>query len=98
MHSERERFAQVGAIVAKVVTTHANRFSFSTDAGDKGLPSRRLRGMKHGNRAGARGDHGTISKANPLAVVLTDELVARSPIRRLVLAPVGVDLTSDFGG
>jgi hypothetical protein len=84
--------------VGKADTAHPNRLVFSADAGDKGVPSRRLGRVEHGNRAGARRDHGAIGKADPPALVLTEELVADSPIRRLVLAPVGVDLLSDFGG
>ena len=53
--------------------------------------------MEHGNRAGARRDHGAIGEPNPLALVLTEELVADSPVRGLVLAPVGVDVSSDLG-
>ena len=69
-----------------------------TDAGDKGVPSRGLGRVENGNRACARRDHGAIGKSDPLALVLTEELVANSPVRGLVLAPVGVDLSSDFGG
>ena len=69
-----------------------------TDAGDKGVPSRGLGRVENGNRACARRDHGAIGKPDPLALVLTEELVADSPVRGLVLAPVGVDLSSDFGG
>src|SRR5437588_8636770 len=69
-----------------------------TDAGDKGVPSRGLGRVENGNRACARRDHGAIGKPNPLALVLTEELVADSPVPGLVLAPVGVDLSSDFGG
>jgi hypothetical protein len=54
--------------------------------------------VEHGNRAGTSRDHGTVSEADPLALVLTQELVADSPVRRLVLAPGGMDLLSDFGG
>src|SRR5437879_9216738 len=68
-----------------------------TDAGDKGVPSRGPGRVENGNRACARRDHGAIGKPDPLALVLTEELVADSPVRGLVLAPVGVDLSSDFG-
>jgi hypothetical protein len=54
--------------------------------------------VKHSNRAVAGSDHGTISEADPLALVLTEELTADSPVCRLVLAPVGINLSSDFGG
>src|SRR5207253_9626225 len=85
-------------IVGKAGTAHANRLIFMTDAGYKGVPSRGLGRVENGNRACARRDHGAIGKPDPLALVLTEELVADSPVRGLVLAPVGVDLSSDFGG
>jgi hypothetical protein len=46
----------------------------------------------------ARRDHDAIGESDPLALVLTEELVADSPIRCLVFAPCGIDLPGDFGG
>src|SRR5438046_2408236 len=66
-----------------------------TDAGDKGITSRGLGRVEHGNRTGAGRKDGAVGKPDPLALVLTEELVADSPVRGLVLAPVGMDLPSD---
>jgi hypothetical protein len=46
----------------------------------------------------AGGKDGAVGKGNPLTLVWTEELVADRPVRRLVLAPVGVDLSGDLRG
>jgi hypothetical protein len=58
----------------------------------------RLGRVEHLHGAGAGRDHGAVGKGDPLALVLREEFVADSPVRRLVLAPVGMDLSGDFGG
>ena len=58
---------------------------------------RLVRGMKDDHRTGAGGNNHAIRKADPLTLVLTEELVADSPVCCLVLAPVGMNLSSDFG-
>ncbi|MEO8498852.1 MAG: hypothetical protein ABI614_27640 [Planctomycetota bacterium] len=55
-------------------------------------------GVKDDYRASAGGDDDAVGEADPLALVLTEELVADSPVRRLVLTPVGMDLASNCGG
>jgi hypothetical protein len=52
--------------------------------------------MKHGHRTGARRDHLSVREADPPALILTEELIADSPVRRLVLAPVRMDLSGDL--
>ena len=54
--------------------------------------------VKHGHGTGARRDHLAVGKADPLASILIKELVTDSPVVRLVLAPVRVDLPGNFGG
>jgi hypothetical protein len=60
------------------------------------MQPRRLGLVKHGHGTAARRDHFTIGKADPLAAVLIEELVANSPIVLFVLAPVGVNLSGDL--
>src|SRR4051794_15940708 len=54
--------------------------------------------MKNDDWASAGGDDRAVCKSDPLALVLTQEFVADSPVRCLVLAPIGMDLASNFGG
>ena len=54
--------------------------------------------VKHGHGTGARRDLLAVGKADPLASVSVEELVTGSPVGRLVLAPVRVDLPGDLGG
>jgi hypothetical protein len=58
---------------------------------------RLVRDMKDDHRTGAGGNDHAIREAHPLTTELTQELVADSPVCCLVLAPVGPDLSSDFG-
>jgi len=62
------------------------------------MQPRRLGRVKHGHGTGARRDHLSVGKADPLASVSVEELVTGSPVGRLVLAPVRVDLPGDLGG
>jgi hypothetical protein len=50
--------------------------------------------VKHGTAA--QRDHHAIGKADPLTVVLIEQLVADSPIRHFVFAPVRMDLSGYF--
>lgn len=45
-----------------------------------------------------RSHYHTIGEADPLPLILSQKLIADGPICRLIFAPVGVDLLSDFGG
>jgi hypothetical protein len=65
---------------------------------EKRMLPRRFCRMKHLDRARAGGDHGAVGKADPPILVLTKELIAHGPIRRLVFAPIRVDLASDLRG
>jgi hypothetical protein len=57
----------------------------------------RLGGLKHSHWANARGNYPAVSKSSPLAFVLSKELIANDPVGFLVLAPIGMNLSSDFG-
>jgi hypothetical protein len=76
----------------------ASWFVFSPDADHERMSLHHPRHVEHFERGLTGGDDGTVGKGNPLALILTEELVADSPVVRLVLAPVGMDLSSDFGG
>jgi hypothetical protein len=89
-------FAERHGVVAEGRTPHAVRLLFSTDANHEGMLSRLMGGMEDHNRPGAAGDNPPIGKANPLPLVLRQKLVADSPIARLVLMPIWVDLSSDL--
>jgi hypothetical protein len=54
--------------------------------------------MKHRHGAGARRDHHIIGESDPLVAILTEELIANSPVCGLVFAPVRVDLSGDRRG
>jgi hypothetical protein len=54
--------------------------------------------VEDGNWTRAGRDHGAISEADPLALVLIDQLIADSTVRRFVLAPVRINLLRNFGG
>src|SRR5438128_1484897 len=62
------------------------------------MQSRRLGRVEHGHGTATRCQHLAIGKADPLASVLIEELVAHSPVGLLVLAPVGVNLPGDLRG
>jgi len=94
----RQGFTGITGVVEEGSATDAAGFFFPSHADEERMQARRLSGMKHGHGTGARRDHPAIGKADPLASVLVEELIADSPVRRLVLAPVGVDLSSYFGG
>ena len=54
--------------------------------------------MKHSHRTAARSNHIAVCKTYPLAPVRFEKLVADSPVSRLVLAPVRVDLLAISSG
>jgi hypothetical protein len=62
------------------------------------MPLRHAGHVDHLERGLAGSDGGAVGKHNPLALVLTEELVANGPVRRLVLAPVGMNLSGASGG
>ena len=93
-----QRFAGVARIVGEGRSTHAVRFVFAPDTDHIGMLGHLMGGVKDDYRTSAGGDDHAIGEANPLALVLTKELIADSPVRRLVLAPVRMDLSSNFGG
>ena len=57
-----------------------------------------LRGVKNLHGADAGGYDFAIGKADPPALVLAEQLVAHSPILRLIFSPVGMDLPGDLRG
>jgi len=71
---------------------------FPADADKEWVQARRLGGVEHGHWAGTRRDHPALGKTDPLVSVLTEELVADSPVFHLVLPPVGVNLPGGFQG
>jgi hypothetical protein len=77
-------------------TTDTTCFHFSANADEKRMQARSLGSVKHSHGTVARCNHFTIGKADPLAAVLLDELVADGPILRFVLASIRMDLLSDF--
>src|SRR4051794_19070570 len=77
-------------------STHAAWFFFVPNTGHVGMLGRLMGGLKDDHRPSAGCNHHTVGEADPLALILTKELVADSPVRCLVLAPVGMDLPSEF--
>jgi hypothetical protein len=73
--------AGVGAVVGKAHTAHPNRLVFSADAGDKGASTRCLGRVEHGDRAGARRDHGAIGKADLQACSTQRSAISARTIR-----------------
>src|SRR5437899_12041901 len=76
---------------------HAAGFVFMADAGHKGVRRRRFCRMKNRSQACAGSNDFAVRIANPLPLVLFEELVPTSPILRLILAPLRINLPGDFG-
>src|SRR5207249_683668 len=76
--------------------TDAAGFFFPSNADEKRMQPRRLGRVKHGHGTAPRRDHLAIGKADPLVSVLTEELVADSPVALLVLAAIRVNLSGDL--
>src|SRR5204862_505961 len=95
---QRQGFAGISGVVRAANAADAAWFIFPANANKEWMPPRRLGRVKHRHRTRARRDHRTIGKADPLASVLIEELVADSPVGRFVLAPVRIDLPGDVGG
>src|SRR5262249_13458679 len=91
-------FTGIIGVVAKRRTAHPVGFVFSTHTNEEGMLSHLARSMKDDYRPSAGGHNLAIGKPDPLALVLGQQLVTDSPVRCLVPAPVGVDLSSDFDG
>ena len=54
--------------------------------------------VKNRHRSPARRNHDAIGKADPLATVMIEKLVADGPVGRFVSAPVRMYLSGDFRG
>jgi hypothetical protein len=76
--------------------TDAARFFFPSNANEERMQPRCLGRVKHSHGTGARRDHSSFGKADPLASVLIEELVADGPVVRLVFAPVGAEVAARF--
>src|SRR5207253_6282628 len=83
-------------VVGEGGATDTARLFFPSNADEKGMQPRRLGRVKHRHGTAAGRDHLAIGKADPLVPVLTEELVADSPVALLVLTPVGMDLPGDL--
>ena len=88
--------------MSKTDTAHPTWLLFAADTGDKGAASRAasqlLGRVENGNGTASRRDHGTVRKADPLALVLAEQAVAHGPIVGFILAPGRVDLSGEFRG
>jgi hypothetical protein len=89
-------FSDITGVITKGNAANVARLFFPADADEERMQSSRLGRVKHGNGTAARGDHLSISKADPLAGVLIEELMADSPVRRFILTAVGMDLPRDL--
>jgi hypothetical protein len=64
------RVSGIRCIVRERSTAHPARLMLMTDAGDKGVLSRRLRFMENFNRTAAGDNHASVRKPNPLVTIL----------------------------
>src|SRR5947207_3342083 len=55
-----------------------------------------LRRMEHLDGTLARRDYDAVGEADPLVSIFLDQLIARGPIIRFVLAPIGMNKSSEF--
>jgi hypothetical protein len=92
-----QRFAGTVAVVGEACPAHAERLILPAHTSDVRVFGCLVRGVENDYRSRAEGDYLSASEADPLALVLAKQLVARGPVLGLVLAPVVVDLASDFG-
>src|SRR5581483_9322847 len=74
---------------------NAARFLFPPDTDEERVQPRRPGRVEygHGTRAGC--NHLAVGKADPLAAVMAEKLVANRPVSGFVLAAVGVQLPGD---
>jgi hypothetical protein len=98
-HNNRAAFPPwppgITTIVRGRHSADAARIIFPTNADEERMQTSCLSRVKPGHWTTAGGNHPAISKTDPLASILVEELVALRPVRLLVLAPVGVDLPGD---
>src|SRR5207253_912367 len=88
-----QRRAGICGIVGETHPAYAiPRLVFMPNTGNERVLSRLPDGKKHFQGSGCDDDDGAVSKADPPPLVLSKKLVAGSPIRRLIPAPVGMDL------
>lgn len=78
--------------------TDATRNFFLTNANEEGMASRRLGGVEYSHGTIAGSHDLAISKADPLAVVLFQELFADGPVVGLVFATKGMKMPGDLRG
>ena len=84
-------------IVREVGAANAARLFFLSNTDEERTQSCRLRGMEYRHETGARGDHPAVGKADPLALVFIEQLLADGPVLGLVFAAVGVNLPGNLG-
>jgi hypothetical protein len=91
-----QSFARIIYVVSKRRTADAAGLFFSADTNEKGMLSRAVGSMKYFDRTSPGRDDAAVSKADPLVPVLRKKLIAGRPICRLILAPIRMDLLSNF--
>ena len=74
------------------------RLAFMPDANHKWVTPRLSCGEKDFRRSCRGNDDIVIREGNPLALIPSKKLFVHSPVRGLVLAPVGMNLSSNLGG
>ena len=77
-------------------TTDTARLVFLSYTDQKWMQARPLGSLKHRYGTGACRDHLAAGKADPLALVLTEQLISAGPVILFVLAPVRMELPGDF--
>jgi hypothetical protein len=90
------RFARIRRVIRKARTTHHARCIFLAHACYEGIAPGLLRLVKHGNRAGARCDHGTIREADPFSAIFVQQSIAIGPVGGFILAPIRMNLLGNF--
>ena len=92
-----KRLPWVRSIVLEARAPHATWLVFSSDAHDERIPTGLLGGVKNSDRTCSRNDNLAIGEADPLALVLAKQLIARGPIVGFVFTPFRIDLPRNVG-